>query len=80
MKTGQIASWNHERGFGFVETANGRKYFYHIHNWASDDVPVIGALVQFDLGPGLAGKPDQAINIRLQSDIEVGANALKAGA
>jgi len=80
MKTGNIVSWNRERGFGFIETANGRKYFAHIHHWTSDDVPSVGMAVGFELGPGLSPhKPQQAIKIRLLSDIELGADALRAG-
>lgn len=79
MKIGTIASWNRERGYGFIEITNGRKYFFHITKWQSDDLPTIGTTVTFEVGPGhLPGKSEQAINVNVL-DVSVGADALKAG-
>jgi cold shock CspA family protein len=77
MKTGTITAWNRERGYGFIETASGKKYFAHIQNWMEDSAPVVGAHVVFELGPGKANKPEQAVNVSLST--HVGADALKAG-
>ena len=77
MKTGTISTWNREKAYGFIETASGKKYFAHIQNWMEDNAPVVGAFVVFELGPGRANKPEQAINVRLS--INLGVDALKAG-
>jgi cold shock CspA family protein len=77
MKTGTITAWNREKGFGFIETASGKKYFTHIQNWMEDSAPVVGAYVVFELGPGRANKPQQAVNVRLSTN--VGADALAGG-
>ena len=79
---GTIVEFNPTRGFGYVLAASGRKYFAHIRNWESAESPKVGRTVMFDVGPGLPGKSSQAVNIHLQSDIGIGADALasKAGA
>lgn len=76
---GTIVEFNQVRGYGYVLATSGRKYFAHIRNWESAQSPKVGLTVVFDVGPGLSGKPSQAVNIRLQSDIEIRADALKAG-
>jgi cold shock CspA family protein len=63
MKTGTIVSWNRERGYGFIETANGRKYFFHITKWQSDDIPTVGTPVSFELGLGRFAGQSQAISV-----------------
>ena len=77
QQTGTVISWNRERGFGFIQATNGKNYFAHIRDWMSDDEPTVGHIVIFE--SVLADKGPKAINIYLQSDIESGANALKAG-
>ena len=67
MKTGTVVFYNRDRGYGFIETANGRKYFFHITKWQSDDLPTIGTPVSFEVGAGhLPGKSEQAINVSPQ--------------
>jgi cold shock CspA family protein len=75
--SGTVVSWNRERGFGFVQATNGKNHFAHIHEWMSDDEPAVGQKVFFGTVP--AEKGPKAVNIYLQSDIEMGADALKAG-
>jgi cold shock CspA family protein len=77
---GKVVAYNPQRGFGYVLAANGRKYFAHIRNWESVQGPRVGQEVMFEIGPGITpGRPTQAVNIRLRTEIEVGADALKAG-
>ena len=80
QQTGTVISWNRERGFGFVQAANGKNHFAHIRDWMSDDEPSVGQAVIFE--SIVAEKGPKALNIYLQSDIESGANTLasKAGA
>jgi len=85
QKYGTLKSWNFERGFGYIRSLSGKDYFTHIRNWLEDSPPSdsIGQKVVFELGPGItATKPPQAINVRLQTEIETGVAALasKAGA
>jgi cold shock CspA family protein len=77
QKFGTVKAWNVERAFGYIRALNGKDYFTHIRYWLSDEPPTIGQKVVFELGPGItATKPPQAINVRLQTEIETGANAL----
>jgi cold shock CspA family protein len=76
-QTGTVISWFRERGFGFIQIANGKNHFAHIHEWMSDDEPAVGQTVIFESVPAAQGP--KAINIYLESDIESGANALGAG-
>jgi len=84
MKTGTIALWNRERGYGFIEIANGRKYFFHITKWQSDDLPAIGMPVTFEVGVGhLPGKSEQAVNVSplwADASSDAGVNALASKA
>ena len=77
---GTIVEFNPARGYGYVLATSGRRYFAHIRNWESAESPKAGRTVVFDVGPGLPGKASQAVNIYLQSDIEIGAATLRAGA
>jgi cold shock CspA family protein len=61
---GVVKKWDLERGFGWIRVPNGRDYFLHIKNWLESDAPEIGRTIEFDLGPGFNGKPQQAINGR----------------
>ena len=72
--TGTIISWFRERGFGFIQAKNGKNHFAHIHEWMSDDEPAVGQIVTFESVP--AAKGPKAVNIYLQSDIEMGVSAL----
>ena len=48
---GKIATWNLERGFGFVEIESGGKFFVHCSNLAdrSCDHLSVGMRVSFDV-------------------------------
>ncbi len=80
QQTGTVISWNRERGFGFVQAANGKNHFAHIRDWMSDDEPSVGQAVIFE--SIVAEKGPKAVNIYLRSDTESGANTLasKVGA
>jgi cold shock CspA family protein len=61
---GVVKHWDKERGFGWLRVTNVRDYFCHIKNWLETDAPTVGRAVEFELGPGKSGKPEQAINAR----------------
>jgi len=48
QQTGTVISWNRERGFGFIQAANGKNHFAHIREWMSDDEPTVGHIVIFE--------------------------------
>ena len=75
---GVIRKWDLERGFGWLASPNGRNYFCHITNWLEPDAPTVGRAVEFELGPGVNGKPQQAVSARYV--IDAGVNALASGA
>lgn len=51
MQRGELAQWNDSRGFGFIVTAKGERYFVHISNISRIATrPRDGDLVSF--GPG----------------------------
>ena len=76
QQTGTVVSWNRDRGFGFIQAANGKNHFAHIREWMSDDEPTVGQVVLFE--SVLAEKGPKAINVYLQPDIELGVSALSA--
>jgi len=56
-RTGVLAEWNDQRGFGFVE-ARGKRTFVHISAFeASEGRPQAGEFVEFALGEGPDGRP-----------------------
>jgi cold shock CspA family protein len=61
------------RGFGFIETARGVSYFYHINNWVDPyDPPIVGKSVRFKIGPpSQPGKREQAVNVRVVKPLMV---------
>lgn len=64
---GTITMYNPERGFGFITTPTGDKFFMHISNFIKGDgsVPTLGGRVRFDVGDPIAlGKKPQAKNIQ----------------
>lgn len=57
--------YNPKRQFGFLATPEGDKYFFHISNFESGFNPMLGAEVEFQIGPPIAlGKPPQAVLVR----------------
>jgi cold shock CspA family protein len=64
---GTITFYNNQRGFGFLTTADGEQYFFHISNFikTEGEVPVLEGRVRFDVGPAVAiGKKPQALNVQ----------------
>lgn len=62
---GTITFYNNARGFGFVTTAEGEQYFFHVTNFAKGESPVLEGRVRFDVGPAVAvGKKAQALNVQ----------------
>lgn len=56
-RTGVLAEWNDQRGFGFVE-AGGKRTFVHISAFeVSEGRPQAGEFVEFALGQGPDGRP-----------------------
>jgi cold shock CspA family protein len=95
---GRITYWNNPKGFGFITVANTdgngtfqQQYFFHHSNFSSDETPVLGGIVVFNLGePVSIGKRIQAVGVHYASSTEIeqanyirnftaGADALKAG-
>lgn len=75
---GTITMWRNS--FGFIRVASGRDYFCHIKNWEENTVPPApGLAVLFELGPGVKGRKEQAVNVRILRVVNAGADALKAG-
>jgi cold shock CspA family protein len=62
---GTITFYNNSRGFGFLTTAEGKQYFFHVSNFAKGESPVLEGRVRFDVGPAVAvGKKPQALNVQ----------------
>jgi uncharacterized membrane protein YsdA (DUF1294 family)/cold shock CspA family protein len=56
-RTGVLAEWNDQRGFGFVE-AGGTRTFVHISAFGpADGRPQAGEFVEFAIGKGPDGRP-----------------------
>ena len=52
IKNGKLIQWNDDKGFGFVSTENGERYFLHIKaiKRTTKGRPQIGDLVTFEAG------------------------------
>ncbi|WP_022882311.1 DUF1294 domain-containing protein [Gryllotalpicola ginsengisoli] len=59
LRSGVLAEWNDERGFGFIEPADsGARVFAHISGFTgSERRPRAGDRVAYALGPGRDGRP-----------------------
>ncbi len=56
-RTGVLAEWNDQRGFGFVESG-GKRTFVHISAFgATEGRPQAGEFVEFTVGQGPDGRP-----------------------
>ena len=62
--SGQISSWNDDRGYGFVAPSQGgAELFMHISALPRDGSrPTVGETVTYELGRGKNGQP-QAVNV-----------------
>ncbi|MET0437829.1 MAG: DUF1294 domain-containing protein [Devosia sp.] len=57
MQRGELVQWNDDRGFGFIETNKGERYFVHISNIRRIATrPRVGDPVSFALGKGRDGR------------------------
>lgn len=57
MQRGELVQWNDSRGFGFIETADAKRYFVHISNIGRIATrPRAGDLVSFAPGKGRDGR------------------------
>jgi cold shock CspA family protein len=66
MKTGTITYLNSPRGFGFVTTIEGERFFFHISShFEKGSQPVLEGRVEFEVAPPIAvGKKPMAVNVR----------------
>lgn len=79
QQTGRLATWNDERGFGFIDCEDGDRVFVHIKSIARIATrPRIGDRLRFDLGPGRDGRPS-AINVRVEGANPVDPRAARRG-
>jgi cold shock CspA family protein len=60
---GVIQNYFPLKGFGFILVGFNKRIFFHVSNFGGPTVPTIGMRVEFDLGPGHNGRPDQAIKV-----------------
>ena len=60
--SGTIKFFDHQRGYGFVQTADEHELFMHVTDFVSDDEPHEGDRVSFVERTGRDGKP-RAISV-----------------
>jgi cold shock CspA family protein len=69
---GTIKQWNPDRGFGWIRIPNGKHIFFHITNWEEPlEPPSVGCVVELDVGPGVKGQKEQAVNVHLPEQKEL---------
>lgn len=62
--TGEISSWNDDRGFGFVRSEGRADVFVHVSAFgAGAERPHVGDVVVYELGRGRDGRP-RALRVR----------------
>jgi CspA family cold shock protein len=66
MATGKVKWFNADKGFGFIERADGEDLFVHFSEIQSEGFKSLdeGQAVSFDIGTGKHDKP-QATNVRV---------------
>ncbi len=76
-KNGTIVQWFDNRGFGFIQSTNGKNYFFHITEWSddTDQPPKIGQKVAFE--SVVVEKGAKAVNV-VPSSFAEGLAALAA--
>jgi cold shock CspA family protein len=69
MKTGTITYLNGPRGFGFITTTEGERFFFHIiTHFEKGSQPVLEGKVQFEVAPPIAvGKKPMAVKVRYRN-------------
>ena len=60
--SGTIKFFDHQRGYGFVQTADEHELFMHVTDFVSDDEPHVGDRVSFVERTGRDGRP-RAISV-----------------
>ena len=61
---GRCTMYRMDKGFGFISrSSDHRSFFAHITNTSDGSPLTVGNLYSFNVGPGIKGKPPQAINI-----------------
>ncbi len=59
----------HPRGYGFITTTAGERIFFHFSQFQKGADPVLGGLVEFEIGPPIqVGKKPQALRVRYRKD------------
>lgn len=64
---GQIVMFNLGRGYGFL-ALGAKQIFFHHKNFQRGFQPMVRRWVEFEMGPGLNGRPAQAVNVRYADD------------
>ena len=79
-KNGTIVQWFENRGFGFIQSTNGKNYFFHITEWSddTDQPPKIGQKVGFESVVVEKGAKAVSVVPSNIADVSAGANALAA--
>ena len=64
VPNGTVKFFNGEKGYGFIERADGDDVFVHYSNIAGTGYRSLeeGQAVEFEIGPGRKG--DEALNVR----------------
>lgn len=62
---GTISYLQSDRGFGFITTIQGEKFFFHVSHFEKGSEPILGGLVDFEIAPPIAlGKKPMAVKVR----------------
>jgi cold shock CspA family protein len=54
---GTMTRWFPERGFGFVQTSDGKEHFCHVSAFSGEFEPIRGDKIEFEIEPGNDGRP-----------------------
>lgn len=69
VNEGIVQSYRPERGYGFLFDEDGTVFFVHATEVPADQRPLRpGQRVRFEIVPGIPGKNDCAINVRVLED------------
>jgi len=71
MRTGKIVQWKDDKGFGFIETTEGKEhlFFHHTAFENHQQRPQVGLAIEFVRGCDAKGRPC-ALRVRRQHDKE----------
>jgi len=63
-RQGIVVAYHVKKGWGFIKEKSGEEWFFHNSNAVPNFAPMLGATVEFEIGPPLKlGQKDQAVNI-----------------